>query len=29
MRFGVQIKVTINANGDLIVDRLVVRDACG
>ncbi len=28
-RFAVQIKVTINANGEATVDRLVVRDACG
>lgn len=28
-RFAVQIKVTINANGQVTVDRFVVRDACG
>jgi hypothetical protein len=28
-RFAVQTKVTINANGEIIVDRFVVRDACG
>ena len=28
-RFGVQIKVTINANGLLVVDRFRTRDTCG
>lgn len=28
-RFAVQIKVTITATGEVVVDRLVVRDTCG
>jgi hypothetical protein len=28
-RFGVHIKVTINANGVLVVDRFRTRDTCG
>ena len=28
-RLAIQVKVTINANGDATVDRLRVRDACG
>jgi hypothetical protein len=26
---AVQVKITVNANGELVVDKLVVRDACG
>jgi hypothetical protein len=28
-RFAVRIKVTISATGEVVVDRFVVRDACG
>jgi hypothetical protein len=28
-RFAVQIKITVTAKGNVVVDRLVVRDACG